>query len=213
MHSFSMSALSRLFVVVPALLLPSCVLRNPLSDPDQSKPDERLLGAWKIVDGDLDKYLKPGSYGFIFIGKAEYVNAPTGLMTVVSVSNKPDHKIEAWRAVDFFPTRVGGSSYANCLEDEPRSADRPVKWDKARVKGYTLMKYTVERDKLTVCMMDRDAVEKAVRSGRVKGTIEEHWLFNGVALDGGPDLLPFLTREGDKLLFPDIKTMVFERAK
>ncbi len=215
MRRSSISALLRPIVLLAAVFLPSCVeSKHPLSDPDESKSDERLFGAWKVVDKEAGK----GRYGFIFIGKSEYSNAPAGLMTVVSVGNDKDNRVEVKRLFHFFPTRIGREDYANCFDDDPvaNKGERP-KWDKSCVPRYIFAKYTVEGEHLTVSWMSPAAAEKAMRSRQLKGTIEErgNWLFKlkWITLTDSQGLSRFLAGGGGKQLFPGTDKMVFVRVK
>jgi hypothetical protein len=216
MPRVAIAPLSRVFILVAALLLPSCIeSENPLSDLATSKPDERLLGIWKDVPKDAGEK----QYWFLFIGKPPYKEGPPGLMTVVSVGNDGDNRLEARPGLHFFPTSLGRDNYANLVSDKKEVArgENP-KWDKSKVSGYQFCKYAVEDDKLTIWFMDENPVAEAINKGQLKGKVEEKgWLkLRSVTLTGtGRELSQFLSTGGDKLLFPDDDKhkSVFRRVK
>jgi hypothetical protein len=197
---------------VLALLLPSCVPSSPpLSDPDGAKADERLLGAWKYVDGGPTDSL----YWFLFVGKSGHAHAPPGIMKAVKVDNDKDEQVTVRGPLYFFPTSLANTTYANVFDDKVLDRERFLRWDKRNIKDCVLIKYAVEKDRLTFWPMDTDAAEAAVNKGQLKGVVEEKGplKLKDVALTGGDELARFLSSGGDKLLFPDAHRAVFERVR
>src|SRR5216683_5534384 len=113
-----------------------CVLKEPLSNPDEAKPDERLFGAWRFEGQDK----KPREYWVIFIGKSELPGTPPGVLKTVQVDG--EEKIEV-RSGYFFTTSLGTENYANILNENVSEKDKRQRWDKTPADGWLLVRYAV----------------------------------------------------------------------
>jgi hypothetical protein len=180
-------------------------LKSPLSDPDTAKPDDQLFGVWRPLKKDNNSR----EIVFVLIGKSGRVDAPPGIMKHVCAG------IDAKNAISvdddnvyFFTTTVGESRYASLFEKTVFDRTKFPKWDKRNIKEYTLVKYKVEMDQLTVWLMDEDAAEAAIRKGQVKGTVTAEKRGSSdkkkvITLTDGESLSKYLSNGGDKALFPD----------
>lgn len=111
------TVLCNLAIVLFTLGVTGCVLKEPLSDPVQAKPDERLFGAWKVEDMKIEGVRKKQEeYCILTIGKAELRGAPPGILKAIEISNNAEQKIEV-KDLYFFTTSIGARTYANILED------------------------------------------------------------------------------------------------
>ena len=97
-----------LFVAAFSLLLTSCFdTKNPLSDPQKSKADDRLAGVWRFRgDGGEMNYYHIGHVGEKF---------PASVMQVVFVQHMTDGRVESDKLL-IFPTTIGGKTYLNVAE-------------------------------------------------------------------------------------------------
>ncbi len=157
------------FIVLAVLLLVGCEdSKNPLSDPTTSKPDERLLGVWRVgVSQGADVYYHIGHAGKEF---------PKGVLRVVEVT----HSEGDVDTVEYFafPTVLGGKTYLNVVDDEKQVKLMEEKgWKAGVVKSYTFVKYQLDGDTLLVWGIDEAAKEQAIKSGKIKGLTP----WNGVA--------------------------------
>ena len=150
------------WLIVPAvLLLTGCDdSKNPLSDPQTSKRDERLVGVWRVsVSQGADVYYHIGHAGKKF---------PKGVLRVVEVTHSEGDVDTAEFLV--FPTVLGGKTYLNVVGDVEQVKHLDEKgWKTDVVEAYTLVKYQLNGDKLEVWLIDEAAKEKAITSGKIKG--------------------------------------------
>ena len=107
--------------------------KNPLSDPQTSKADERLAGVWLDRGSDGDVYFHVGHAGDKF---------PASMMRVVGIK----HRKGMWRPAEeylVFPTFIGDKTYLNVIFGRDvssskawtRKAGRPMKWATTRSRS------------------------------------------------------------------------------
>ena len=162
---------TRLFLslAVVCLLFSGCDdSKNPLSDPQKSKPDVRLAGVWRVRDTEGDvTYYHIGTVG---------EKLPPSLMRVIGVTHKKNGRLESAGEFLIFPTTLGDTTYLNLAGGDQRHIKllEEKGWSPEAVGGFFLLKYTVEGDALTVWPMDADAKRQAIEAGKVKGVIEKH---------------------------------------
>jgi hypothetical protein len=187
-----------------------CVLKEPLSDADKAKIDERLFGPWKIDDPDK----KQRDYGIVAIGKADLQGAPAGILKFVALGNDGNDKLRI-DSLCFFITSLGTENYANILNHDFMDKDSPKTWEKARTKDWCLLKYSLENDRLSVWLVNNEALEEAITQKELKGTIEEKGAFRtkSITITDSKDFVRFLTNGGDKRIFTDKTKQVFSRIK
>jgi hypothetical protein len=189
------------------LLLASCLdSKSPLSDPQQAKADARLAGVWRLEEGADVTYYHVGRLGEGF---------PKGMMGALWITHSEGGKLamDAVRTV-VFPTTNAESTYLNVgVVDEGKwraSEEKPSKelrWHPEIVEGYFICKYQVKGDTLVLQRMDADAKAQAIKSGVIKGRIDEN---NPIITDTTENLLRFVTAH-DKELFKE--TMLLKRVK
>jgi len=197
------------FLLLSGTILPGCVLKEPLSNPDQAKLDDRLIGAWKHEDEK-----SKDQQSILFIGKADLRRALPGIMKAVIVENDGKKQIQV-RTYYFFPTCLGEVNYANLLDESSLDGAKEKTWDRNRVQEWLLIKYSLENDRLTILLPDAIAAEKAITTGEVKGNVEETWLLKikRITFTDSKDLSRFLVSGGDQKLFSDDHKMLFSRIK
>jgi hypothetical protein len=142
--------------VLSCLLLTSCVTDsvNPLSSPDKSRADERLVGDWR--DGtDSDR-----STCHITITKAPWMH--------VDIIPDP-HSSQANdvpESYDFFPSVIGKDTFLNIVSVGKDDKGAPT-------KTYQFFRYTVSDDHvLKVWGMSNKLTAAAVRAGKLKGLLK-----------------------------------------
>ena len=135
--------------------------KNPLSDPQKSKADEKLIGVWRHRTGD-------GEETIYHVGRAGD-KFPKGVMRIVEISHA---KGEVAPPTEYlaYPTAIGGKTYLNVVWEEKlvRQLDENG-WKGDGIAGYTFVKYAFDGDKLTVFLMDEPAKAKAIKDGKIKG--------------------------------------------
>lgn len=209
---------TRFSLLLLAILLSSCSrvrVISPLCDPDKSKLDERLCGAWKWSK-DNNEDADDTKDVFLIIGKVNKPGVPSGIMKAVLIGLDSENSIDL-SASYFSSTRAGDNNYVHLFEEAVFKRATSPAWDKRKIQPFDLYKYAIAGDKLTLWLrVNDDAVEAAVRKGQVKGTIEEKEGNSSkkkiVTLTDGRDLLRFLKNGGDKVIFDESK-LVFIRIK
>ena len=79
--------------------------KNPLSDPQTSKADERLAGVWLNRGGDGDVYYHVGHAGDKF---------PASMMRVVGIKHSKGN-VEPAGEFQIFPSIIGDKTYLNVV--------------------------------------------------------------------------------------------------
>ena len=69
-------------------------------------------------------------------------------------------------------------------------------WKAVEVDSYTLYKYKFDGDKILVYGMDGEAKQKAIKSGKIKGTIEDN---SAKFTDTTENVARFVKEAGDSL--------------
>ena len=184
----------RITILLLAGAMPSCVaLEHPPIDPKQAKPDERLFGAWKAVPDETD-----GRYWNVFVGRPQGT-VLSGMMEAVSISNDRRETIKR-DAMAFFQVPLGRANYAVMVEEDLGEGQQTKK--PRRSPQYSLLKYAVDGDRLTVWTTDDNALEDAVNRGKLKGTVTKGGIIEWksvVITETGDNLLRFLKEHQDSL--------------
>ena len=156
-----------LFVAAFSLLLTSCFdTKNPLSDPQKSKPDDRLAGVWRFRgDG--------GEMNYYHIGHAGE-KLPASFMQVVFVQHMTDGTMQSGELL-IFPTTIGDKTYLNVVEATPSLLKllEEKGWTNEAVNAYLILRYQITGDVLTIQWIDSEAKKRAVEAGKIKGVIEK----------------------------------------
>lgn len=197
-----------LSMAATCVLFTSCFdSKVPLSDPGKSKPDERLAGNWQVRndDGSVNDYRFAPAGGKL----------PASVMRVTGSSRKPDGTTEKVEPLLLFPTTIGEKLYLNvCDGKEPQVKLLEEKgWTAGTVGDYSIFRYRVTAETLTVQWMDGDAKRRAVEAGKIKGQIEKDQ--DGTArahfTDTAENLAKFVAGAGDGLFSKDV--LKLERVK
>ena len=199
------------FVLLGLLvLLAGCIdSEAPLSDPDKSTLDEKLLGKWTFEE----KGTPPSQVIFEKVTAAGY---PAGVMAVTMrplAKNDP----QAPQVGFVFRTELKGKTYLNLCG---KMADAPAKvpaWDKVRANGFNIFKYAVKDDSLTFWFVDDEApLKAAVTDGTLKGTVRPQGYLDFAPTvrlkDTTANVADFVAREDEKL-FTAPKKVVLTRAR
>ena len=156
-----------LWIVIPAALLSLTGCddsKNPLSDPQTSKPDERLIGVWREQGTD-------GQGTYYHVGRAGE-KFPAGMLRIVEITLTKG-KLESPVEYLAYPTVLGDKTYLNVVLLEPEEIKRLGEkgWNADAVDSYTFLKYQVDGDKLLVWLIDDAAKKRAITEGKIKGVI------------------------------------------
>jgi hypothetical protein len=178
--------------LVVCLLGPGCNdSKHPLSDPRTAKPDNRLIGIWRERGGGVEMT----DYYVGHAGK----NFPDSVMRIVLVTHGQG-KVEPPEEYLAFSTLLGGKTYLNMVLDGDKRLVKLLDdkgWKAEVVDCYTLMKYQLDGDKLVLWMLDEDAKERAIKSGKVKGVVQRSI---GTFTDTTENVARFVAEAGDSLL-------------
>ena len=179
-----------LISVAACLFASGCDSKNPLSDPQTSKADERLAGVWLNRGADGDVNYHAGHAGEKF---------PACMMRVVGIKHNKGN-VEPAGEFLIFPTALGDKTYLNVVvlgrDDKPIKNLGEKGWKAVEVDSYTFYKYKFDGDKLLLYGIDEEAKKKAIKSGKVTGTIEN----NSVKFtDTTENVARFVKEAGDSL--------------
>lgn len=191
-----------LLIAAFSLLLTSCFdTKNPLSDPQKSKADDRLAGVWRFRgDGGEMNYYHIGRVG---------EKLPASVMQVIFVQHMPDGSMESDKLLTF-PTSIGDKTYLNVAEVDASQLTQLQEngWTDEVVKDYSILRYQITGDVLTLEFVDQEAKRRAVEAGKIKGTTEnERWC----CTDTTENLAKFVAEAGDGLFSKDVLRL--ERVK
>jgi hypothetical protein len=179
-----------LWVVVPAVLLPLTGCddsKNPLSDPQTSKPDERLVGVWLERTDEGQTYWHVGHAG---------KESPSSVMRVVAVKHTKEN-VESSEEHMLFPTVLKDKTYLNVVNDE--ESVQPLNkegWKPDLVECYTFLKYQLDGDNLVVWLIDEDAKDTAIKGRKVQGKMRQRF---SRFTDTTENLARFVAEAGDGL--------------
>lgn len=186
-----------LWVVVAAVLLPltGCDSDHPLSDPKTSKPDERLVGKWRLLGKD-------GQVLYWNVGRMSE-KSPKGVMRVTfAVQGKG--KAEPPEDFLMFPTVLGEKTYLNVISEKGQPdrfcEEKGEEGRKAKTAdSYHIFKYQVDGDRLLVWKMDGNAKARAIEGGSIKGIAKRERLGRIEFTDTSENVARFVAEAGDSL--------------
>ncbi len=202
------NSIIRFVVLGLGFLLAGCIdSEAPLSDPEKSKPDEKVLGKWIYEE-------KGASQGQITIEKVGAAGFPPGIMTLTM---RPRTRSAISKVGFVFSSELKGKTYLNVFG---RMVDAPAKiptWNQVRAGGFSILKYAVKEDTLTFWVVDDESpLKTAVKNGRLKGTIRPRGYLDfepTVKLkDTSANVAQIVLREDEKL-FSERMKMVLTRTK
>lgn len=186
--------------IFPILAAFACLLpmgcddsKVPLSDPAASKPDARLAGVWRFRDPK-----EPGEVTYYHVGRADE-KLPEGVMRVVAVGHDRGNVSPAENLL-VFPTVLEGKTYLNVTDGSEKALKvlREKGW--TAMDKYFILRYEVDGDKLTCWIMDPDAKEKAIKAGKIQGTVKDYDIR---FTDTTENLAQFVAGVGDSLYIED----------
>jgi hypothetical protein len=170
MHLLSASRIS-LFSLI--LLIAGCTTissENPLSDPETSKPDEKLFGEWTPKEKQTDTYFR------LSIKKMGAPGYPAGVMKLILTPFEPAGtpvKGGTIRVGAFFCTELKGKTFINLCG---RCVEEPAKlpaWEKLRGQGFSILKYSATQDTFSNWYVgDETPLKTAVKNGKLKGMFQ-----------------------------------------
>ena len=177
--------------------------KNPLSDPQTSKADERLVGVWRGENDDGETYYHVGHAGEKF---------PSSVMRIVMIEHRKG-RVESAEEYFAFATAIGSGTYLNVVLDGDKKlvAGREEKgWKAVEADSYKFFKYQFDGDKLVMWLMDDASKRKAIEGGKVKGGQEPNR--PAKFTDTTENVARFVAEAGDSLW--DMKDPLrFERVK
>ncbi|MEI8376584.1 MAG: hypothetical protein WCJ35_27520 [Planctomycetota bacterium] len=182
--------------------------QNPLSDPQCAKSDNRLVGLWRVLGED-------GDVGYYHIGQPDE-KLPSGVLRVVEVTHNRKGKLSSPEEFLAFSTTLGDKTYLNVTDVKGHRA-RLIEengWKPETVDSYIILRYQVDGNGLLVWMMDAEAKERAIETGKVNGKIAKKGKsFDGPAkfTDTSERLARFVIDAGDSLFVK--KPLRFERVE
>lgn len=157
MFTQPVSSKSFRILLVTLLVLPAgCYIHSeaPLSDPVQAKPNEKLLGKWKVQAKDSGLTLTAAR-----VPAAGY---PQGVMLLSFSANPTNYTL-------FFCTELKGKTYVNLCGGWVQDPAALPAWDKARTGPFDIVKYAVADNTLTVWSPNEAVVKDAIARGKLKG--------------------------------------------
>jgi len=182
--------------MVPALLFPLCAClllclpgcvptsRFPLTDRDPREADPGLMGDWFHREKEEVLHLHVGR------GKL------AGSLRLVLVEVDSDGLLDLTRWTGHV-SRLGQDRFLNLIEVPPETES----------PGYIFVKYRVAGDRLCLSLASNKGFEEAVRSGRLRGIVEEAHYGNTVTVTEEQAGLQRFVRENLRDLFPEESCM------
>jgi hypothetical protein len=176
----------RFMAVILALFLVGCVpcSENSLTSPGESRGDSELFGTWF--------WSEAGETGFIHIGKSWDSNLLRLLMVDIKEGGAMERS-EFSAHLSF----LEGNRYLNLKQVAP----------KAECGGYLFVKYGFEGDALVLFPMDSAVVERAVKSGVLKGEVKKSGSSSMLRITAGQKELQAFVLSHDRELFPERKVL------
>ncbi|MGA2031644.1 MAG: hypothetical protein ABSG68_05270 [Thermoguttaceae bacterium] len=180
-----------LAVVIPAvLLLPTGCddSKTPLSDPKVSKADQHLVGVWRQrqEDGDAFYHVSPAGEKF----------ADSVMRVEVKTAGKG--KEEPPEKYLIFPTVLKDKTYLNVVTNPAQIKVLGEKgWTADAVNCYTFFQYKLDGDKLVLWFIDEKAKERAIKAGKIKGSIKPQTA--AMFTDTAENVARFVAEAGDSL--------------
>ena len=150
-----------LLVAAFSLLLTSCFdTKNPLSDPQKSKPDDRLSGVWRFR-GDS------GEINYYHFGPVG--GEPPGVHHAgrQCPAHAADRTMQSGQLL-VFPTTIGDKTYLNVADTTPSQLTllEEKGWTDEAIKEYVLLRYQITGDTLSIQWMDSDARNEPSKRAR-----------------------------------------------
>jgi hypothetical protein len=196
-----------LLVASVCAALASCIpAKEPLSDALKAEPDKDLVGTWVREDDEGTRIMLIGRHELVETDKP----VPRGLMSCERLILRKDGRLSREFSGVFFVSRIKGENYADVFDHNVvQEAQKQGSWSYPAETAFYPVRYTLDKNTLTIALPDADKVKAAINKGAIKGTIKG----DDVEMDGGTALADYLTKEGGKSLFPDERAEKWQRAK
>jgi hypothetical protein len=197
-----------LLVASVCAVLTSCIpAKEPLSDALKSEPDKDLIGTWVREDDEGTRVMMIGRHELLSDEADKPV--PRGLMAFERTILRKDGRLSRDLSGVFFVSRIKGENYANTFGDNVvQEAQKQGSWGYPADMAFWLVRYTLEKNTLTIFYPEKDKVKTAISKGAIKGAIKG----GEVEMDGGTALADYLAKESGKSLFPDESAEKWQRA-
>ena len=188
------------------LSMASCIdSKNPISDPEKAKVDQKFLGVWRMAD-------KGGDVIYYHVGLAGG-KLPRGVLRAISIRHNKDGSVGGPDELLLFCTEAGNSRFLNvaCVDrkEDLEKLDQSG-WNAKLVNAYFIIKYELKDDSLKLWQMDRNAKAKAIEAGKIKGEITK----NDVTFtDTSENLAKFLADPANAGLFDAKDSIRYDRVK
>jgi len=170
------------FVFIFIVSLSGCIAESihPLSDPENAKYDDRLMGLWRSTfDGDIV---------CLHFGNRDDVS-----MDIIVVEHKKDGGIDPEGYV-MFPTIIDKTYYMNVQRKDLKQRD----------KGYIFVKYEITENILNLWLIDNDKIKRSIENGIIEGKIViGKWGDTIKITDTTPNLVKYIrsTRQNEPFKF------------
>jgi len=164
--------------------------KNPLSDPQTAKPDERLIGVWRGPDGDGDVYYHIGHAGEKF---------PASVMRIVEIRHDKGN-MEPPEEYLAFPTAIKGKTYLNLVHGGDTNMVKRLDekgWKAVDVDCYTFLKYELDGDTLVMWIIGEQAKQESIEGGKINGVTKPNEISKFT--DTTDNLAHFVAEAGDSL--------------
>jgi hypothetical protein len=180
---FLMSRFTWLAVVGLAFTVCGCDLDKPLSDPNTSQVDERLLGRWVGIGTSANPEVE-GSQ--LFVGRHATAGNPRGMMEALSIGYDPKNQtiygLDSTRVTYVSTTKIGQIEMLNLYYEQlpvgsgdaigARPADFSPEnsyqaWSKSSARYVCLFRYVVAGDQLKLYMVDPSKLDDLADAGEL----------------------------------------------
>lgn len=181
-----MKSLIFLGMVVCVLLSGCDDSKNPLSDPQASRPDDRLTGVWRSRDNETVYLVDHAGEGFL-----------ESMLRIVEITHSQG-KLMPPEEYLAFPTVIGGKTYLNLIWEKKTVQQLDEQgWKPDVVTSYAFLRYQFDGDKLVVYIIDEEAKSRAVKGGKIKGAQDRDGIVQFT--DSAENVARFVTAAGDSL--------------
>lgn len=174
---------------------------HPISPAADAQSDPALFGVWRYREKDELTYVHIGPEFALGETGASAVQRRT---RIVIVDHKPSGLTD--EAYVGHVSRMGRQRYLNVVQTEDEKA-----------VGYIFVRYAlVDRNTLRLATINEDALQAAIRAGRIRGTIRGDGVASETAITAGTgEVGRFIEQEGEKLFGRPtvLKRVVKQQAK
>jgi len=170
-----------------------------------------LFGAWALVTDTQNDDL----YSFIIVGRSGHKHLPTGTMKAIFIGSNRDGDIKIEEPMYFFSCSIGAGNYLTFLPKAFSECEKLTEWFKSCARSFYLARYTIEKNRLKIWLVNDDGADTAIKKGKLKGTVEsQRRKMKHIKLTSSTEeLRQYLLDGGDNELFSDKDPLVLKRVK